>query len=68
MKHALEQLGFPLVDTVAPGAAAPASRSLGYFLDDGAAHSEAYWGARFPHPFGFLFPPEVLVAASTSPA
>jgi hypothetical protein len=31
------------------------------FIDQGASHSETYWGKRFSHPISFLYPaPQAL--------
>jgi len=54
--HTLEGLGY----AVRPANEAP--QSLGYYLDHGGQHSEAYWGARFHVPVQWAFPLPLQVA------
>lgn len=53
----MNALGFPLV-----AAASTNARTLGYYLDVGGQHSEAYWGARFHVPMTYAFTPRVPAA------
>lgn len=59
--HTLQAGGW----VVQPTNAAP--RALGYYLDHGGQHSEAYWGARFHVPVQWAFPPAVQTAAVSAP-